>query len=249
VPEPRATPLERALHLVHRWVWRDARRRGRKLLTFAATEASGARDLSRAAELTRDPVLRGLFLRHALDEQQHAELFRARGRAILAGLGPADATGFEANWVAPGERGLDEVRVDGRDAPLLAFLHLSEQAAAARFAAYREAIADEATRDVFGTVLHDEVFHMRYTRAQLARVAPRSQGVQLWRARLARTWRAWLRLATVVSGLLGTVVLLAQYFLVVPFFALLARRAARRERPGFSEPVQRHGRTALESQY
>jgi rubrerythrin len=248
VQERRASPFERALRPVHRWVWRDARRRGQKLLTFAATEASGARDLARAAELTRDPVLRGLYLRHAREEQHHASLFRARGGAILAALAPGDAA-FEANWVAPGERGLDEVRVNGRDAPLLAFLHLSEQAAAARFSVYRQAISDAATREVFSEVLRDEVFHMRYTRSQLARVAPRAQGIQLWRARLARLWRAWLRLATAIAGLLGTAVLLAQYFVLVPPFALLARRAARRERAGWREPVRREERTALESQY
>jgi rubrerythrin len=248
VPELRVTLFERALRPVHRWVWRDARRRGRKLLTFAATEASGARDLSRAAELTPDPVLRGLFLRHALDEQRHAELFRARGRTVLAALGAGAASGFEANWLTPGERGLDEVRVDGRDARLLAFLHLSERSAAARFAAYREVIADAATRETFGDVLRDEVFHMRYTRSQLERVAPGTHRARLWLTRASRLWKAWLRLATAVAGVLGAAVLLAQYFLVLPAFALLARRAARRERPGWSEPIRRDG-ASLESQY
>jgi hypothetical protein len=248
VPELRVTPFERVLRPVHRWVWRDARRRGHKLLTFAATEASGARDLARAAELTPDPVLRGLYLRHALDERRHAELFRERGRRILAALGPA-ADGFEANWLVPGERGLDELRVDGRDARLLAFLHLSEQSAATRFAAYREAIADAATRETFAQVLRDEVFHMRYTRSQLERVAPASHRGALWLARGARLWKAWLRLATALAGVMGTAVLLAQYFVIVPVFALLARRAARREPPGWSAPVRRDERTALESQY
>lgn len=92
----RATPLERALRPVHRWVWRDTGRCARKLLTFAITEEGGARDLSRAAELTADPLLRTLFLRHALDEQRHAGLLRARGRALLAALGPGPPRTFEA---------------------------------------------------------------------------------------------------------------------------------------------------------
>ena len=61
--------------------------------------------------------------------------------------------------------------------------------------------------------------------------------------------KAYLRLATAIAGLLGTVVLLAQYFLLLPIFALLAKRAARRERPGFSEPLRRDGPVALRSQY
>jgi rubrerythrin len=250
VPEPRVAPLERVLRPVHRWVWRDAHRRARKLLTFAVTEADGGRDLSRAAELTGDPLLRRLFLRHALDEQHHAELLRARGRSILAGLGPRRPASFEAGWITPGERGLDDLRVDEeRDATLLAFLHLSEKAASARFAVYRDVIADEDTREVFRRILQDEVFHMRYTRSQLERLEPRRHRRQLWLARAARLWKGWLRLATALAGALGAVVLLAQYFLVLPVFAVLARRAARRERPGWSAPLRRPPATALRSQY
>jgi rubrerythrin len=250
VPEPRGTYLERALRPVHRWVWSDAHRCARKLLTFAATEADGGRDLSRAAELTADPLLRRLFLRHALDEQRHAELLRARGRTLLAGLGPARALSFEANWIAPGERGLDDVRVDEEhDASLLAFLHLSEKAAAGRFAVYREVIADEETREVFRRILQDEVFHMRYTRSQLERIVPERHRRHLGLARAARLWKGYLRIAAAVAGVLGALVLLAQYFLVLPIFALFAKRAARREPAGWSEPVRREGPAALESQY
>lgn len=223
------------------------RRRARKLITFAATEADGGRDLSRAAELTPDPVLRRLFLRHARDEQRHAELFLARGRAILAGLGPERSAAFEANFVSPGERGLDDVTVDGRPAAgLLAFLHLSEKAAAGRFAVYREVIADEETCEVFRRVLRDEVFHVSYTRSQLERVVPGRHRRHLWLARLARLWKGWLRIATAVAGVLGTLVLLAEYFVLLPPFALLAKRSARREHPGWTVRAPPRG---LRSQY
>jgi rubrerythrin len=250
VHERRATSLERWLRPVHRWVWSDARRRAHKLLTFAATEADGGRDLSRAAELTRDPLLRRLYLRHAADERRHAELFRARGRTLLAALGRTEGEPFEARWLTPGERGGDDLRVeDEGDASLLAFLHLSEKTAAARFEAYRDVVADPETREVFRRVLRDEVFHMRYTRIQLERVAPARHRRHLWAARAGRLWKGYLRAATAVAGLLGTAVLLAQYFLVLPVFALLAKRAARRERPGFTKPERREGRAALETQY
>jgi rubrerythrin len=235
---------------VHRWVWRDAHRCARKLLTFAVTEEGGARDLARAAELTPDPLLRRLYLRHALEEQHHADLLRARGRTLLAALGPGRPSSFEARWITRGERGLDELRVgEDRDASLLAFLHLSERAAAARFAVYHEVIADEGTRDMFRRILHDEVFHMRYTRTQLERIVPERHRRQLWLARASRLWKGYLRLAAALAGLLGTVFLLAQYFLVLPVFAILAKRAARRDPPGWSEPVRREGPAALESQY
>src|SRR3954452_21267569 len=131
-----STGLDVVLRPLHRWVWADPHRRAQKLLVFAETEADGGRDLARASELTGDARLRRLYLRHALDEQRHAEMFRQRGRALLQSL-PAEARAstIQANWFAPGERGLDDLQVEReQDASLLAFLHLSEKAAAQRFA-------------------------------------------------------------------------------------------------------------------
>jgi hypothetical protein len=180
-------------------------------------------------------LLRKLFLRHAQDEQRHADLFRKRGRALVRSLDGAAATSFEANWFAPGERGLDDLRVDGEnDAALLAFLHLSEKAAAGRFAIYREVLTvDPDTQGLFHTILRDEAFHMSYTHQQLTRVAPRKWSAVLWKARLGRLWKTYLRIAAAVAGLLGTLILLVQYALFLPPFALLARRHARREPQGW----------------
>jgi rubrerythrin len=234
---------------IHRWVWSDPHRRARKLLAFAETEADGGRDLARASELTRDALLRRLYLRHAQDEMRHAEIFRARGRALLASLAK-DETSFELNWIAPGERGLDDLRVDAEtDESLLAFLHLSERSAAGRFTAYRaalEAEADPDTREVFDTILRDEAFHMNYTYAQLRRVSPRRHGWRLWLARASRFWKAYLRLSSAIAGVLGGIVLVVQYFVLLPPFALLAKRAAKKERDGWSVPQKTR---ALGSQY
>jgi len=243
----RPSAFDRALRPVHRWVWRDPHRRARKLLRFAEIEADGGRDLSRAAELTPDPLLRRLYLRHAEDELRHAALFRERGRAILTGL-PRERSGFEANWLAPGERGLDDLRVDGeRDESLLAFLHLSEKAAAQRFAMYRQVLEhDPGTRAVFEDVLNDEAFHMNYTHTQLARVAAGGSRARLFRARMGRLWKAYLRAAAALAAVLGTLLLRVQYFVVLPLFAVLARRAARRESAGFAAARRP---SALTSQY
>jgi rubrerythrin len=238
--------FDRLLKPLHRWVWADGRRRARKLLRFAETEADGGRDLARAAELTRDPLLRRLYFRHAEDEQRHADLFTGRGRELLESHGGGAA--FEANWLAPGERGLDDLRVENEaDETLLAFLHLSENAAAGRFAAYAAVLdADLVTRALFARILEDEAFHMAYTRKQLARLAPQKQGRHLWKARAGRVWSAYLRLAAALAGVLGHLMLLLQYFLLLPAFALLARRAARREPEGFASA---RAPTPLKSQY
>ena len=242
---------------LHRWVWRDVDRRARKLIRFAETEAEGGRHIARAAELTSDPLLRRLFLRHALDEERHAGLFRGRGQQLRRQLVSGSKTsGFDADWLAPGERGLasegglDRLQVGEMSEPaLLAFLHLSEKAAAERFALYRHMLeGDPETGAVFGNVLRDEVFHMTYTRTQLTRVAPARDRRTLWRARAGRLWRAYLRMAGALAGFLGGIVLTVQYFLLLPLFALAAKRAARREQSGwFACPARDKG--ALESQY
>jgi rubrerythrin len=243
------TAIERALSPLHWLVFRDVHRRGLKLLRFAETEADGGRDLARAAELTGDALLRRLYLRHAEDEQRHASLFRRRGTALLASLSTAERPALEANWLAPGERGLDDLRVDREtDESLLAFLHLSERAAAARFAAYREVLgSDPETQSVFAEILRDEAFHMNYTHAQLKRVAPRKHGLELFWGRARRFGKGYLRLASALAAALGTVMLLVQYFVLLPFFAFLARRSAAREPLGF---VARDAkRPSFESQY
>jgi hypothetical protein len=64
-------------------VWGDVDRRIRKLLAFAEVETDGGRDIVRAAEVTPDPLLRRLYLAHAIDELHHGDLFRERGAALL----------------------------------------------------------------------------------------------------------------------------------------------------------------------
>jgi rubrerythrin len=238
------------LNPIQRWVWRDPVRRGHRLLRFAEVEADGGRDLVRAAELTGDPRLRKLYLRHAGDERRHADIFRKRGLELLSAHPAGDAAPIRSDWLAPGERGLDDVAVEAdKDGPLLAFLHLSERNAARDFALYRDSVgADEATRAVFQHILRDEEFHMNYTRAELARVSPERQNRLLWKARLQRLWKAYLRLAVALAGLFGTVLLTLQYFILLPLFALISRRAARREPQGWVERSPEAGRD-LRRQY
>jgi hypothetical protein len=231
-----ARRLALILRPLYRAVWADPWRRSRKLLQFARVEADGGRDLVRAAELTADPVLRRRFLAHARDEARHAALFQARGLALRALLPEVRASSAMADWIAPGERGLDDLRVEDEDAgALLAFIHLAETAAARDFAVYRSVLEhDLSTRAVFDRVLRDEEFHMRYSLAELDRVAPGRRRRLLWVARLRRLWKAYLRFATALAGVMAHILLTVQYFVLLPPFALLAKRAARRERPGWT---------------
>src|SRR6185295_5936188 len=150
----RATPLDRLMRPVHRWVWGDANRRLRKLLTFAEVETDGGRDILRAAEITPDPLLRRLYLEHAIDELHHGDLFRQRGAALLRTRSTRLKTLFNGTPL-PGGHGLDDLSVqDEPDHRLLAFLHVAEKAAAGRFTIYRELVADDPeTRAIFEEIL------------------------------------------------------------------------------------------------
>jgi len=236
--------------LLHRWIWQNPERCARKLLSFAETEADGGRDLIRAAELTRDPLLRRLFIVHAAEEDRHADLFRARGSMLLRTLSSRTSAPFQLNWMSPGERGLDDLRVNAEtDASLLAFLHLSEKAAAGHFATYVDALKDDPqTSQIFKEVLKDETFHMNYTLAQLTRISPQRHGMFLWKARLGRVWKAYLRLMSAIAGVMGAVMLTLQYFVLLPPFAFFAKRAERREPRGWTAVPQDRDQS-LTSQY
>ena len=231
--------MDQILRPVHRWVWGDFDRRVRKLLAFAEVESDGGRDILRAAEVTPDSLLRRLYLEHAIDELHHGDLFRDRGTALWRGRQGTRAVPLNGNPL-PGGHGLDDLKIEGEpDERLLAFLHVAEKSAAGRFALYRELVDDDPpTREIFEKILRDEVFHMNYTYTQLARVSPQAYRRQVWKARRKRLWNRYLRAAAAIAGVMGNVMLTVIYFVVLPPFAWLARRAARREPIGFT-PIER----------
>jgi hypothetical protein len=244
-----AAPVDRMLRPVHRWIWGDLDRRVRKLLTFAEVETDGGRDILRAAEVTPYPLLRRLYLEHAIDELRHGDLFRRRGAALLQTRSARSAGLFDGNPL-PGGHGLEDLRIDGEpDRRLLAFLHVAEKAAAGRFAIYREVVDDDPpTRAIFEEILRDEVFHMNYSYTQLTRVSPRAYRWHVWRARASRLWRRYLGVATAVAGVIGATLLTIMYFTVLPPFAWLAKRAAAREPQGWT-PIAHDRDGSPTSQY
>lgn len=233
-----ATPSwgARLLRPLHRAIWATPQRRARKLLQFAEVEAEGARDLYRAAEVTSDPVLRRRLFAHAREEARHADLFRSRGLAIRKDLAPSRPDRGITDALGSGEHGFDDLPVAHEKAPdLLAFIHLSESAAAREFAAYCSVLdADPETRAVLERIGRDEVSHMRYSLAELERVAPGRARRTLWGARLKRLWQGYLRAASLIANAVATVLLTLQYFILLPPFALLAKRSARHEALGWT---------------
>jgi hypothetical protein len=169
---------------------------------------------------------------------------------LLGALRSSSQPMFRADWLAPGGHGVDDLEVGGEsDHSMLAFLHLSEKAAASRFTVYRDVLRDDPpTYAVFDEILHDETFHMNYTLTQLARISPQDHRRHIWRARLGRLWKAYLRVASALAGVIGTLLMTVQYFVLMPPFAWLAKRAARRERPGWTAVAPDQG-DSLTRQY
>jgi hypothetical protein len=239
----RPAPLDRLMRPIHNWVWADQDRRLRKLMTFADVETDGGRDIVRAAEVTADPLLRRLYLEHAIDELRHGDLFRNRGQALWRARGGGRRVLLTGNPL-PGGHGLDDLQIDGQpDHRLLAFLHVAEKSAAGRFTIYRELVDDDPhTREIFEQILRDEVFHMNYTYTQLARISPETYRRHVWHARGKRLWNRYVRVAAAIAGVMGGALLTLIYFVVLPPFAWMARRAQRREPIGFvpMAPVRQH---------
>jgi hypothetical protein len=74
---------------------------------------------------------------------------------------------------------------------------------------------------------------MNYSYQQLGRLAPELQRRHVWRARGRRLWNRYVRVAAGIAGLIGDTLLTAMYFILLPPFAWIARRAERREAPGW----------------
>src|SRR5262249_15826455 len=231
----KAGHLDRIMRPLHRWVWRDHDRRVRKLLAFAEVETDGGRDILRAAELTPDPLLRRLYLEHAIDELRHGDLFRRRGASLVRARRVNPTRLFNGNPL-PGGHGLDDLSIDGEpDHRLLAFLHVAEKSAAGRFTIYREMVDDDPeTREIFEQILPDELFHITYPSRRRPRGPPTAYGRHVWHARAKRMWNRYLRVAAALAGAIGSGMLTAMYFVLLPPFAWLAKRAERREPTGWT---------------
>ena len=107
---------------------------------------------------------------------------------------------------------------------------------------------DPETRAILEQILRDEVFHMNYTYTQLARVSPQGYRRHVWHARAKRLWNRYLRLAAAIAAVIGSAILTIIYFVVLPPFAWLARRAERREPIGWT-PIPRDRHQSPRRQY
>lgn len=199
--------------------WRSPRATARMLMAFARAERSSFFDMMEAANGTKDLSRRAAYLRHAVDENRHAQMFSLRALELDPSLAFDDAVAradFEHLFTR-----LGEVR-------FLAFVHLGEKRGRAQMQLFRDELAgfegsaraDTKTKALLDAVMRDEVRHETYTVELLTGLAPAAKEL-----RSARFWelrRGWLRLGAGTSGVLFTVLMSVIYLLLAPL-ALLER--------------------------
>jgi hypothetical protein len=225
--------MRRALvRLVTPIVWRVPGHGARKLYGFARAEQGSRIDLLQAVHGTASLTRRALYLRHALDETRHAQMFWRRATELrLAAGGAPDG---------PPVADTEDLFARLGEARFLAFVHRGEQRGRRQFELYARhfgARGDARTRALFEAILGDEHRHEGYTRALLVElVGERGARRELRRAALWAAWRAWRRLGRGVSAAIYTVAMVAVYAIAGPI-ALVAGKLAR-PRAGWTEPAR-----------
>jgi hypothetical protein len=225
---------ERALALrplvaraTNRIVWRSPRWAARLLFSFAHAEASSRLDLLAAARRTPSEARRALYLRHALDETRHAQLFALRSAELR------------------GKRGLPPLGLVRPDSELLyerlgelsfvAFVHRGERRGRQQFETYRDHFArtgDDRMRALFDAILVDERRHETYTGTLLEELAGGASGARraLWRAALWEFWRRWRRAGRATAGIAYAAAMSLLYVLLAPLALFIQLRPRGRSR-------------------
>ncbi len=206
--------------------WRNPKATARMLMAFARAERSSYFDMMEAANTTSELSRRAQYLRHAVDENRHAQMFSLRALELDPTLAFDDSLAradFEHLYSRLGE------------ARFLAFVHLGERRARAQMAMFRDELADfegtpradAKTKALLDAVMADEAHHEAYTKTLLASLAPERREL-----RLARFWelrRGWLRLGATTSGLVFTLTMWLLYVVLAPLALLERLRPATRE--------------------
>lgn len=215
--------IRRALTwLVTPIVWRIPGHGARKLWRFARAEQGSRIDLLQAARLTTSLRRRALYLRHALDEARHAQMFWRRGNELAGAGSPPPVADTEELFARLGELGF------------LAFVHRGEQRGRRLFEHYARHFGrrgDSRTQALFEGILVDEERHERYTAELLVELAGSEAAARraLRRAAVWEAWRTWRRAGRAIAGSLYTVAMIAVYVVAGPIAAVasrLGRRAA-----------------------
>ncbi|MCB9665490.1 MAG: hypothetical protein H6732_15365 [Alphaproteobacteria bacterium] len=221
--------------LVLRWISRLVfllpGRAAAKMAEFSHTEYGSGLDMLAATALTGSRARRRLYFQHALDELEHARLFRERASALAGPHGRALAIlADHARVVEHGIHTKEPLFSTMEEPEFLAFVWIHERNGERQFRTYADILkADAETSAMFGRIFVDERFHVTYSRTELDRLGqPERVRKAVWAIRLRRLRDAWLRLGHVMGEGMAWLWLSLAYLLLVGPFSLVASVSERR---------------------
>lgn len=214
-------------------VWRIPGHGARKLYGFARAEQGSRIDLLQAAARTASAERAARYLRHALDETRHAQMFWRRSTDLRLAARRAP--------YAPPVADTEDLFARLGEVGFLAFVHRGEQRGRRQFELYARHFAargDARTAALFEAILRDEHRHEGYTRALLVELVGEPGARRAARkAALWAAWRAWRRAGRAMSGAVYALAMTAVYLVVGPIALAAARLSGRPT--GWREPAPR----------
>jgi hypothetical protein len=205
---------------ISRWAWGTHERSANKLVQFAQAELGSMLTLRLAANHTASDERRTHFLRHAIDEQNHARIFMAAAHVQLRKANenragkpllvlPKLHADAEDLW-----RDLGEIR-------FLAFLHHAERRGRKRFQLYArmfEQWGDKKRQALFERILRDEQRHESDAWGDLVAMCGSESKAkrEVMLARAWEAWRAWRRIGRSIAERVYYVLMLVLYLFVFP---------------------------------
>jgi hypothetical protein len=194
--------------------WRSKVRMLSAVNGFQATEADGVWHLLRGIEGADDPKVRATLFEHMIEEESHAEAFGQVCRAeSVQAFAP---TFYEREDIFPPDTPVWK---------LIAYVHVGEVDATARFGVLRDALPPGRLKEALKTIVADEEGHIDLTHSLLLELgATESEIRKTYRqVRLRRGWEGWLRSGKRVVNWVAVTLLSAVYFAMAPFFYRTAR--------------------------
>lgn len=196
-------------------VWKVPSNKAAAIRGFQATEADGVWHLHRAIARIDDPKIRAILFTHSLEEESHAEEFSHTYQLYTSDRIPP-AT-YERKDLTAGNEPIWKV---------LAYVHVGEEDATARFGYIADGLGDEPLKRSLAKIVDDEAGHVDLTDHLLRSLGAQPGDVrrEYRRVRLARFWEDWLRNSKRVVDTVAAVLLSIAYFALAPLATLSARR-------------------------
>lgn len=202
------------------WRW-DPRRRAEAMREYGLIEKDSGCQILDALALVREPEPRARLFQQVLEEFHHSDLFEDACRELSDTLvGTPVVTRDALIGKTPGPDALLD---------LMAYVHVGEAAVEADFSAYAKAPLDPEIARAFARAGADERHHVGDSRRLLEETAGGDKARAdraVFKARVLRGWRAYVKAASAVGQLPLSLLLGLLYALAGPLRNLCAKRLA-----------------------